>query len=360
MSNKAEQLRHIYGGYDRSIDAPAGIRGRTGDVEDGDTLGNLLRDDSATAEDLLLASEDREPRIKFLKQFFALLKQTLSPDECKFIKLRFTKKKTDRQIAVWLGFKSVSGVFASIKDKLRAQERTIKRLAERSQWDGAALFVRQITTSVNELSRDENILAVKIPANASGYEALKRAVELANARENAPEERKIRRRFYMRGAYQAGVVLNSSEMDEVKREIRLSLHGLLGMIHAAYDIIEYKIEKSEALTVYGEEQAEEIPLTLDFLRDVAVGIRAAAKHVDEAGKINIDEIARKVADLIINNDYSEKTNVHRQDKRNGYGPRKDKEPAQTVALLPPPTARRKKSVNVIMSGVENAVMTAIN
>lgn len=360
MSNKAEQLRHIYGGYDRSIDAPASIRGRTGDVEDGDTLGSLLRDDSATAEDLLLASEDREPRIKFLRQFFALLKQTLSPEEFKFIKLRFTKKKTDKQIAVWLGFKSVSGVFASIKDKIRAQERTIKRLAERSQWDGATLFVRQITTSVNELSRDENILSVRIPANASGYEALKRAVELANARENAPEERKIRRRFYMRGAYQAGAVFNSSEMDELKRKIRLSLHELLGMMHAATLIIENKIHTKEGLTVYGEEQADEIPLTLDFLRDVAVDIREAAKRVDETGKINLNEFARKIADLIVNNDYSEKTNVHIHDKRNGYGMRKGKEPAQTVALLPPPAIRQNNAINVMSSSVENAVMTAIN
>ena len=241
MSNKAEQLRHIYGNYDRSIDAPASIRGRTGDVEDGDTLGSLLRDDSATAEDLLLASEDREPRIKFLKQFFALLKQTLSTDECKFIKLRFTKKKTDKQIAVWLGFKSVSGVFASIKDKLRAQERTIKRLAERSQWDGAELFVKQITTSIKELSRDESVIKEKVPTPARGYYAMQQAIERAEARENASEESKIRRRFYMRGVYQSGAILTeySTAFQKVILEIRRELNSFLGYIEAYYTWVEY-------------------------------------------------------------------------------------------------------------------------
>lgn len=245
MSNKAEQLRHIYGCYDRSIDAPAGIRGRTGDVEDGDTLGSLLRDDSATAEDLLLASEDREARVKFLRQFFALLKQTLFPEEFKFIKLRFTKKKTDKQIAVWLGFKSVSGVFSSIKDKLRAQERTVKRLAARSQWDGAAAFVKAITKSVTELSKDIVILHTKA-LQESGFEALMRAQEIASEREKKPEEYKIHRRFYMRGFYHGTQI--QARTEPLYQEIRLKLHGLIGYIDAMRDYID--VEKPDTEEFY--------------------------------------------------------------------------------------------------------------
>lgn len=304
MSNKAEQLRHIYGGYDRSIDAPAGIRVRTGDVEDGDTLGSLLRDDSATAEDLLLASEEREPRIKFLKQFFALLKQTLSPDECKFIKLRFTKKKTDRQIAVWLGFKSVSGVFASIKDKLRAQERTIKRLAERSQWDGAALFVRQITTSVNELSRDESVIKSKVPTPAHGYYAMQQAIERAEARENASEESKIRRRFYMRGVYQSGAILTeySGALQEIVSKCRLGLYGFLGYIDAVFAWTEHNPPEQGD----DETAAQELKrLRADFREYVAMLDVQLNNPRDEI----FDLVAEKLAETIATQDLSAE-NVH--------------------------------------------------
>lgn len=312
MSNKAEQLRHIYGGYDRSIDAPAGIRGRTGDVEDGDTLGSLLRDDSATAEDLLLASEDREPRIKFLKQFFALLKQTLSPDECKFIKLRFTKKKTDRQIAVWLGFKSVSGVFASIKDKLRAQERTIKRLAERSQWDGAALFVRQITTSVNELSRDESVIKAKVPTPAHGYYAMQQAIERAEARENNSEESKIRRRFYMRGVYQSGAILTeySGALQEIVSKCRLGLYSFLGYINAVFEWTEHNPPEQGDHKVVEELRR----LRADFREYVAMLDVQLNNPRDEI----FDLVAEKLTETIAEQDFSADNvyaNLHERKRR---------------------------------------------
>lgn len=304
MSNKTEQLRHIYGGYDVSIDAPAGIRGRTGDVEDGDTLGSLLRDDSATAEDLLLASEDREPRIKFLRQFFALLKQTLSPEEFKFIKLRFTKKKTDKQIAVWLGFKTVSGVFVSIKNKLRAQERTIKRLAERSQWDGAALFVRQITTSVDELSRDESVIKTKLPTPAHGYYAMQQAIERAEARENGSEESKIRRRFYMRGMYQSAAILTeySGALQEVISECRSKLYGFLGYIDAHFDWFNYQPPEQgnpEAL----EQELKRI--RAEFREYVAMLDVLLNNPRDEL----FDLVAEKLAETIAGQDLSAE-NVH--------------------------------------------------
>lgn len=312
MSNKAEQLRHIYGGYDRSIDAPAGIRGRTGDVEDGDTLGSLLRDDSATAEDLLLASEDREPRIKFLRQFFALLKQTLSPEEFKFIKLRFTKKKTDKQIAVWLGFKSVSGVFASIKNKLRAQERTIKRIAERSQWDGATLFVRQITTSVNELSRDESVIKSKVPTPAHGYYAMQQAIERAEARENASEESKIRRRFYMRGVYQSGAILTeySGALQELISKCRFGLQAFLGYIDALYTWVEYKNPQQG-----DPNAAEELKrLRADFREYFAMLNIELNNPRDEI----FDLVAEKLAETIARQDLSAENihaNLHERKRR---------------------------------------------
>ncbi len=296
--SKIEQLRHIYGGCDSSIDAPSGIRGRTGEVENGDTLGSLLRDDSATAEELLLASEDREPRIKFLRQFFALLKETLSSEEFKFIKLRFTKKKTDKQIAVWLGFKNVSGVFVSIKDKLRAKERTIQRLAERSQWDGAALFVRQITTSVNELSRDESVIKSKVPTPSNGYYAMQQAIERAEAREKGTEESKIRRRFYMRGVYQSGAILAeySGALQDIISKCRLGLFGFLGYIDATYDWIEHMPHEENP-----EEAARELKsLRADF-REYTAMLKIQLKNpFDEL----FDLVAEKLSEKIINQDLS--------------------------------------------------------
>lgn len=299
--SKSGELRILQ--YGRSIDAPVNYHHRTGDVEDGDTLGGLLRDDSAAAEDLLLTSEDREPRIKFLRQFFAQLKQTLSPEEFKFIKLRFTKKKTDRQIAVWLGFKNVSVVFSSIKDKLRAQERIIKRLAERSRWDGAELFVRQITTSVNELSRDESVITAKLPTPAYGYYAMQQAIERAETRENGSEERKIRRRFYMRGVYQSGAILTeySGALQEVVSKCRSSLYGFLGFIVATFAWTEHNPPEQG-----NPEAAEELKrLRADFLEYVTMLDAQLNTPRDEIFEL----VAEKLTEAIAGQDLSAE-NIH--------------------------------------------------
>mgnify|MGYP001115034500 CR=1 FL=1 len=101
--SKTDEIRNR---FHSSIDAPSSVRQRSGESEDGEALGELLSDNSRSALEELEEREERPERVRFLKQFFALLKQTLTPEEFKFIKLRYTKKKTDRQIAVWLGFKS--------------------------------------------------------------------------------------------------------------------------------------------------------------------------------------------------------------------------------------------------------------
>lgn len=279
MSGKVEQLRHR---FDQSLEKPLNIMNRSGDSEEGDTLGSLLRDDSATAEELLFAGEDREPRIKFLRKFFALLKQILSPEEFKFIKLRYTKKKTDSQIAVWLGFKGASGVFKSIREKLRREERTIRRLSERSDWDGAEIFVKAISESVNELSKDVTTLYAE-PMQKSGFAAFMRAQEIASEREKKPQEYKIHRRFYMRGFYHGTQI--QEETEPLFEKIRLKLYGLLGYI--------------DAMRAYAE---NETPEELEFYQGMRRDIREYMEMIKALSIFTKEEFFENLAAQILGED----------------------------------------------------------
>ena len=116
--SKTDEIRNRFHG---SIDAPSSVRQRSGESEDGESLGELLSDNSRSALEELEEREERPERVRFLKQFFALLKQTFTPEEFKFIKLRYTKKKTDRQIAVWLGFKSTGAGGTNVQSIGRAE-----------------------------------------------------------------------------------------------------------------------------------------------------------------------------------------------------------------------------------------------
>ena len=195
--SKTDEIRNR---FHSSIDAPSSVRQRNGESEDGEALGELLSDNSRSALEELEEREERPERVRFLKQFFALLKQTLTPEEFKFIKLRYTKKKTDRQIAVWLGFKSTGAVFKSIREKLRREERTLNRLVERSAWEGAKAFVKAITESVKELSQDTTLLRSEA-LKESGFAAFMKAQEIASERQQMSEKYRTHRRFFMRGVY---------------------------------------------------------------------------------------------------------------------------------------------------------------
>lgn len=79
--SKTDEIRNRFHG---SIDAPSSVRQRNGESEDGEALGELLSDNSRSALEELEEREERPERVRFLKQFFALLKQTLTPEEFKF------------------------------------------------------------------------------------------------------------------------------------------------------------------------------------------------------------------------------------------------------------------------------------
>lgn len=240
--SKTDEIRNR---FHSSIDAPSSVRQRNGESEDGEALGELLSDNSRSALEELEEREERPERVRFLKQFFALLKQTLTPEEFKFIKLRYTKKKTDRQIAVWLGFKSTGAVFKSIREKLRREERTLNRLVERSAWEGAKAFVKAITESVKELSQDTTLLRSEA-LKESGFAAFMKAQEIASERQQMSEKYRTHRRFFMRGVYYGTKI--GAPAEDLYNKIRLRLYGLLGYIDAMSDYID--IEKPECFEFY--------------------------------------------------------------------------------------------------------------
>lgn len=236
--SKTDEIRNR---FHSSIDAPSSVRQRNGESEDGEALGELLSDNSRSALEELEEREERPERVRFLKQFFALLKQTLTPEEFKFIKLRYTKKKTDRQIAVWLGFKSTGAVFKSIREKLRREERTLNRLVERSAWEGAKAFVKAITESVKELSQDTTLLRSEA-LKESGFAAFMKAQEIASERQQMSEKYRTHRRFFMRGVYYGTKI--SVPAEELYHKIRLRLYGLLGYIDAMAAVSDYQQKTS--------------------------------------------------------------------------------------------------------------------
>lgn len=240
--SKTDEIRNR---FHSSIDAPSSVRQRSGESENGEALGELLSDNSRSALEELEEREERPERVRFLKQFFALLKQTLTPEEFKFIKLRYTKKKTDRQIAVWLGFKSTGAVFKSIREKLRREERILNRLVERSAWEGAKAFVKAITESVKELSQDMALLRSEA-LKESGFAAFMKAQEIASERQQMSEKYRTHRRFFMRGVYYGTKI--GAPAEDLYNKIRLRLYGLLGYIDAMRDYID--IEKPECFEFY--------------------------------------------------------------------------------------------------------------
>lgn len=303
--SKSGELRILR--YGRSVDAPVNFRHRTGDNEDGVAFSDTLEDESASALDMLIESEGRDVRVKFLKQFFALLKQTLSPEEFKFIKLRFTKQKTDNQIVVWLGLKSAGFVFRSIREKLRAHERTIRHLAMRSKWNEAELFIKQIMTSINDLSRNECILDMRaeMPKDARGFHALKQAVEIAERRENMTEERKIRRRFYMRGMHQASKdIFKSEELEKINKEAQLNLCELIGTIDACRDLTKEWLDNGTEIYKYRDAPEQTVNLTPAFFDRVVTKLSKMVGQIVAVREFNIEDISRKAAFYIMNNDYS--------------------------------------------------------
>ena len=227
--SKTDEMRNR---FHVSLDAPIGIGQRSGETEEGTSLGEMLTEGTPDVLGGIIYEEEREERVRFLKQFFALLKQILTPEEFKFIKLRFTKKKTDKQIAVWLGFHSASGVFRSIREKLRGEERTLNRLVGKSEWEGAGAFVKAITENVIELSRDAEVMKSD-SMRSCGFSAFMKAQELAWKREHVEERARVKRRFYMRGFYR-GVQI-SPKIDDLSDRIRGRLYEILSYMNLMVD-----------------------------------------------------------------------------------------------------------------------------
>ncbi len=292
----AETLRHR---FDKSLNAGVGISHRTGDVEDGDELLDLMASGEISAEDKLIADEERADRIKFLKQFFAVLKQTLTPEEYKFVKLRFTQDKKDRQIAVWLGFPNADWVFRTIREKLRAEEKTIERLCARSPWEGARAFVWAITREERTIVKNKRVLNSP-PLQKLGFSAFMRATEHVNRVQEHQAQAGIYRRFYMRGIYH-GVKLSPEIDEEIKFYKDLLKNALMELTASIQVYADYTAERLEEFK--NEEQTLDV---LDLFRFSSRMRERVVKLVDEQEKIlctaSKDDFFKKLSERLLAED----------------------------------------------------------
>lgn len=311
--SKTEELRRLYGKKDLRLNQVVGVD-HHGDTEDGDELGDLIASDEKSALDTMIDDESGRGRGVFLKRLFVVLRQILTPEEIKFIKLRFTAKKTDKQIAVWLGIeKNVNAVFSSINKKIKENERTIKRLAERSEWDGAELFIMQLTKTVKELSKDEIGLNKYKQIRdeigiQSGFTVAENALQEAEHRLNAPERERSHRRFYMRGLLN-GLKVDTSSLDIFSVSSVAAVFALFSTfkttLERALTVFEMSVEENdvERFTRDVERIGEKIEELKADLQDVQEYIE---KTKNEELKNIIDKMIDKKQDNIFNPSYYDK------------------------------------------------------
>lgn len=265
----SDTIRHR---FDTSLNGAARISHRTGDNENGDELLDLIPAGAWDIADQMIEREDRPARIKFLKQFFSLLKQTLTPEEFKFVKLRFTKKKTDRQIATWLGFSSAAGAFREIQKKLQSEERTIRHIVERSEWEGAEAFATALTSGINTLIKDEETVQT-VTRHGAGFAAIEQATEYINRLKGADERAKTHRKFFMRGVYYGAKFKEETRAErKAKNLANVSLLGAISLIDVIKYIVGEKI--NENCTV--QDIIDFCKRSLDILKDDLEKIDGAA------------------------------------------------------------------------------------
>ncbi len=327
----SDTIRHR---FDTSLNSAARISHRTGDNENGDELLDLIPAGAWDVADQMIEREERPERIKFLKQFFSLLKQTLTPEEFKFVKLRFTKKKTDKQIATWLGFPSAAGAFREIQKKLQGEERTIRHIVERSEWEGAEAFATALTSGINTLIKDEETLQA-VTRHGAGFAAIEQATEYINRLKGADERAKTHRKFFMRGVYYGTKFKEETHAERKARTLaKIALWEALSFI----DVIKYIVNKKVEANYTAREIAD---FCIHWLEKIAEGL----EKIDGGAlvpKESIDEhIFETLAKKIIAEDMDESKTfsercaekcAERAQELTGVIATPQTEPAQAVAV----------------------------
>ncbi len=241
--SKSEELRYF---FKKSLNAPSGIGQRSGETEDGNELGDMLSAGAWDVDEQMIAEEERADRIKFLKQFFAFLKQTLTPEQFKFVKLRYTKRKTDRQIAVWLGYPNAAQVFREIQATLQGKQETIDEIVLRSEWDGAKAFAQALTLGANSLIKEKELIDT-LNKSDGGFAAIMRATEQINKSKKAPKQQRVKRRFYMRGFYYGAKFKEETSFEEkAVKKARYALLDVISLVDVVKDIAEEKSKTDTA------------------------------------------------------------------------------------------------------------------
>lgn len=236
------EIQNVLGNH--SGDAALSIHGRQGDSEEGNSFFDMR-----AAGDQAPDEQDRA-RIAFLRRYFAILRETLSPEEFKFFKLKFQTKKPEKLVAAWCGV-SQRRIFQKMRDKIQERKDEIEALIDESEWENAERFANTALMSASELSRGE-LPEDDIDDPQGDFDEVKKAQKLLAIRKELYKARYDEHKAYTKG-WEAGRRYSFRKMPDKIRRINIYISHTIFIFLLIEDMID-RGKDTEAIKTFIETQ----------------------------------------------------------------------------------------------------------